>query len=87
MLVINNKTYYTIAEAADIAKVCERTLRRWIANGNLSHFLFPYRAANARVTYYRLEPPDETDQKWDGEETYILRRERTVNGDGKEANG
>ncbi len=70
MLQLNGKTYYKACEAAELAGVHIRTLRRWLANGNLSHFLFPYRKTQHSPVFYRLEPPDDTDVLWDGEEIY-----------------
>lgn len=75
MLLINDKRYYKVNEAAELAGVNTRTLRRWIADGNLAHFLFPYRRILNGPVYYRLEPPDGTDVLWPGEQVYHLPRE------------
>ncbi len=75
MLVINDKRYYKVQEAAELAGVNARTLRRWIADGNLAHFLFPYKRNRNGSVYYRLEPPDETDKQWDGEDMWYLPEE------------
>lgn len=70
MLEWDGKQYYKACEAAELAGVHIRTLRRWLANGNLAHFLFPYRKTLHSPIYYRLEPPDDTDQQWEGEAVY-----------------
>lgn len=62
MIVQNDKKYYTIEEAATLAGVSVRTLRRWLSDGRLSDFLYPFRAGPSEV-FYRLEPPDEEDVK------------------------
>lgn len=74
MIIVNGVRYYRLQEAAELAGVNVRTLRRWIAGGNLSHFLFPYRQGghSRSPVYYRLEPPDETDELWEGESVYKL---------------
>lgn len=58
---ISGKQYYPLDEAAALAGVSVRTLRRWLSDGRLSDFLFPYRTGPNEVLY-RLDPPD------DGEE-------------------
>ena len=80
MLELNGKTYYKACEAAELAGVHIRTLRRWLANGNLSHFLFPYRKTQHSPVFYRLEPPDDTDELWDGEEIYRFSGRRNETG-------
>lgn len=70
MLEWDGKQYYKACEAAELAGVHIRTLRRWLANGNLAYFLFPYRKTLHSPIYYRLEPPDDTDQQWEGEAVY-----------------
>lgn len=72
MVLINGKSYYKVNEAAELAGVNTRTLRRWIADGSLSHFLFPYRQTRNGPMYYRLEPPDEGDVLWEGENIYQM---------------
>ena len=74
MLVVDGKEYYKIAEAATLAGVNSRTLRRWLQAGNLDHFLFPFRKEKNGPLYYRLEPPDETDELWDGEQVYKIKQ-------------
>lgn len=60
MIVTGGKKYYSVEEAATLAGVSVRTLRRWIADGRLSDFLYPFRASPNEVLY-RLEAPDEDD--------------------------
>lgn len=70
---IDGKTYYTFSEIAALAKVHERTLRRWIQAGELSHFLFQYRKTPKGPVLFRLEPPEETEETWPGESVYVLK--------------
>lgn len=73
--IINNREYFTIAEITAISGVNMRTLRRWIANGDLDHFLHAYQGKNMPMMF-RLEPPDETDRPYDGyHNTYHLPEE------------
>ena len=72
VLLIDGKKYYKVGEAADLAQVNTRTLRRWIADGNLAHFLFPFRQTKSGPMYYRLEPPEEGDATWEGEAVYKM---------------
>lgn len=72
MILVNGKSYYKVNEAAELAGVNTRTLRRWLADGNLDHFLFPYRQTRNGPMYYRLEPPDETDVLWEHEDVYRM---------------
>lgn len=72
MLLVNDKQYYKINEIAKIADVNVRTLRRWLTDGNLSHFLFPFKKTATGTLYYRLEPPEEDDQLWEGESVYRI---------------
>lgn len=65
MMNIGGIEYYTVEEAARYSKTSVRTVRRWIAGGRLSGFLFPYRVKPNEVLY-RLEPPgagEEPDDK------------------------
>lgn len=62
MQVIGGKQYYSVEEAAKLAGVSIRTLRRWISAGRLSDFLYPFRASPNEILY-RLEEPDECDTK------------------------
>ena len=62
MVIIDRKEYYTIEEAARFGGVGIRTLRRWIAAGQLSDFLFPFRAGPNEVLY-RLEPPEDDEPR------------------------
>lgn len=62
MVTIGSRKYYTIEEAARLGGVSVRTLRRWIAAGRLSDFLFPFRAGPNEVLY-RLEPPEDGEPK------------------------
>lgn len=72
MIERGGKRYYTISEVAGLAGVNLRTLRRWLAAGHLSHFLFPFRPGTKGPVYYRLEPPDEGDRLYPGEQVYVL---------------
>lgn len=81
MLLINGICYYKVTEAAELAGVNARTLRRWITNGNLAHFLFPYRRTKSGPMYYRLEPPKETDVLWDEEPVYQMPEETDEEGE------
>lgn len=65
MMTVDGRLYYKVSEAAGLAGVNVRTLRRWLAKGNLDHFLFPYRKTKSGPVYYRLEPPEDTDEKWE----------------------
>lgn len=70
--IINEIEYFTIAEITDISGVNMRTLRRWIANGDLDHFIHAYQGKNLPLMF-RLEPPDETDVPYPGKRnTYYL---------------
>lgn len=62
MVLIGDKKYYTVEEAATLAGVSVRTLRRWISAGRLSDFIYPFRASPSEVLY-RLEEPEEGDMK------------------------
>lgn len=62
MVIVGGKKYYSLEEAATLADVSVRTLRRWLSGGRLSDFLFPFRAGPTEVLY-RLEPPEEDEQK------------------------
>lgn len=73
MLKIDGKEYYKITEAAELADVNPRTLRRWLQAGYLDHFMFPYKLNKNGPLYYRLEPPEESDELWDGENVYKLK--------------
>ncbi len=72
MTEINGKKYYRIKEIAQISRVHERTLRRWLSGGNLDHFLFPFKQKKGGPVFYRLEPPDETDVFIDGDTVYLM---------------
>lgn len=72
MLTVDGKRYYKVSEAAALAGVNTRTLRRWLAQGNLDHFLFPYQKTKGGTIYYRLEPPGEADARWDGDGAYKI---------------
>lgn len=56
--------YYTIREIAIISGANTRTLRRWVANGDLDDIIHKYRAQPKSPMLFRLEPPDETDVLW-----------------------
>lgn len=72
MTAIGGKKYYTLEEAAVLAGVSLRTLRRWISSGRLSDFLYPFRASPSELLY-RLEPPEDGEmQNPKGE--WILRK-------------
>lgn len=58
--IINNIEYYSVAEIEEISGVNMRTLRRWIANGDLDHFLHAYQGRGLPIMY-RLEPPSKDD--------------------------
>lgn len=62
MKVVNGIKYYSLDEAATLAGVSVRTLRRWISDGRLSDFVYPFRAGPNEMLY-RLEPPEDTDRK------------------------
>lgn len=62
MVVVDGKEYYTVEEAATLAGVSIRTLRRWISAGRLSEFIFPFRASPNEILY-RIEPPEDGDVK------------------------
>ena len=81
MLEIDDMRYYKVNEAAQLAGVNVRTLRRWIADGNLAHFLFPFRRTRNGPMYYRLEPPGDGDVLWDGEPVWRI-PDRDGEGDG-----
>lgn len=72
MILRDGKRYYKAQEAANLAGVNVRTLSRWLAAGQLAHFLFPFKESPRGTLYYRLEPPDETNIRWDGEDVYVL---------------
>lgn len=56
MTTIDGISYYSVEEAARLSGASVRTVRRWIADGKLSDFLFPFRTKPNEVLY-RLEPP------------------------------
>lgn len=58
MVLIEGKKYYNVEEAAGLAGVSVRTLRRWLSAGRLSEFLYAFRAGSNEVLY-RLEEPEE----------------------------
>lgn len=62
MVVIGGKKYYTTEESAALAGISIRTLRRWLAAGRLSDFIYPFRAGPGEVLY-RLEAPCEDDER------------------------
>lgn len=71
-IIINHKEYFTIAEITEISGVNMRTLRRWIANGDLDHFLHAYQGEHLPLMF-RLEPPDDHDVPYPGKRnTYYL---------------
>lgn len=82
MQLIDGKKYYTVAEAAQLAKVSVRTLRRWLASGRLSEFLFPFRVGPNEVLY-RLEEPEEGDVKNPDGEWVASKGARHVKGGGQ----
>ena len=73
MLTIDGKDYYKIAEVANIAGVNPRTLRRWLQAGCLDHFMFPFKREIHGPLYYRLEPPEDSDELWENEKIYKMR--------------
>lgn len=72
MLTVDGRQYYKVSEAAELAGVNTRTLRRWFAQGNLDHFLFPFRKTKGGTIYYRLEPPGDGDVRWEGDAAYKI---------------
>lgn len=76
-IIINKKTYYSIQEIGEISGVNMRTLRRWISNGDLDHFLHGYYTNSPQsMTLYRLEPPCPEDKVYEGKRnTYYLPEE------------
>lgn len=68
---IGGKKYYGIDEAAKLAGVSVRTLRRWLSADRLSDFLFPFRISTGELLY-RLEPPEGEEKNGKGE--YIVNR-------------
>ena len=70
MIAADGKEYYSVKEAAVLAGVPHRTLRRWISEGQLSDFLYPFRTRRGTILY-RLEPPGEND-KQDRDGNYLF---------------
>ena len=84
-LAIKNKKYYSIKEIVRLSGVNMRTLRRWIANGDLDHYLHAYQSKNGPIMY-RLDPPDCEDILLDGfDDVYQLPELNTYAGDTDEA--
>ena len=78
--IIQENTYFSISEIAQISDVNVRSLRRWLDNGELAHFLTIYQTSNGR-TCYRLGPPRTTDRLIDGSTLkYQFPKEDDVNG-------
>lgn len=67
METIHNIPYYTLQEIAVISQepVHLRTLRHWIQNGDLDHFLYGYKKTITSPIQYRLQPPHPSDILWD----------------------
>lgn len=82
MVVIDNKQYYTVEEAATLAGVSVRTLRRWLSADRLADFLYPFRASPSEVLY-RLEPPEDSDMK-NKKGEYIICKDRPPKGGGSD---
>lgn len=76
---IGGKKYYNIDEAAKLAGVSVRTLRRWLSSGRLSDFLFPFRASPNELLY-RLEEPEENEQKNEKGEWILTKPAETEGG-------
>lgn len=72
MFTADGKQYYRVSEAAKLAGVNTRTLRRWLEKGHLSHFMFPFRKYPGGTIYYRLEPPEDDDRKFEGDDAYRI---------------
>lgn len=72
MITVGGKNYYSTDEAASMAGVSTRTLRRWLSAGRLSDFLFAFRAGPNEMLY-RLEPPEEGEEK-NAKGEYIVRK-------------
>lgn len=81
MQMIGGKKYYNIEEAARLAGVSVRTLRRWISSGRLSDFLYPFRSGPNEVLY-RLEEPEKDDRKNKKGEWVIIKDSRKEKGGG-----
>lgn len=64
---INGFSYYKLDEVSKLARINARTLRRWIAEGQLADFLFAFRETMSSMTLYRLEPPGPDDEVLDKE--------------------
>lgn len=58
--IIQGVPYYSFRDIAKQSGVNERTLRRWVSNGDLDHFIYEYRDDNGSALY-RLVPPCECD--------------------------
>ena len=77
MVIIGGKKYYTTDEAASMAGVSTRTLRRWLSAGRLSDFLFAFRAGPNEMLY-RLESPEENDER-NAKGEYIVKKGGSAN--------
>lgn len=63
--IIQGVRYYSFSEVVKLSGVNLRTLRRWISNGDLDHYLHAYRDDKG-ATLYRLQPPCEGDVLCEG---------------------
>ena len=75
MRIFDGLAYYQAKELAALAGVNAGTIRRWVQNGNLDHFLFPFRATRQGPVWYRREPPAEGTPRWGPGEPYILAKQ------------
>lgn len=79
-LTINNKKYYTTKEIAAISRVNIRTLHRWLADGDLDHYVTAYQKRKHDPVLYRLEPPCADDVLLEGQSRiYALPQEQEDN--------
>lgn len=81
MEIIQGIPYYTLQEIAALSRepVHLRTLRNWIVNGELDHFLYGYKRTSTASVLYRLVPPRPDDVLWDdGSRCYHLPSEEVA---------
>ena len=77
---INGEDYLRISDVAELSGVEIRTMRRWINDGDLTHFLTVYRSESG-IQYFRLGIPHDTDVLIEGETfRYHLPVENSIGG-------